>query len=128
MHSRRAWTDHQGRGANRFHSAAKTRRRDLPGADMAEPGTGRSGRGRSTGAGDRGPDVARLFSSQSSIATVEMQITNPNFQRKISMQFWSVGESKILVRIRQPPEDTGTAILKVGEQRVDVFTEGEPHG
>lgn len=58
--------------------------------------------------------VARLFSSQSSIATVEMQITNPNFQRTISMQFWSVGKSKILVRILQPPEDTGTAILKVG--------------
>jgi outer membrane lipoprotein-sorting protein len=60
--------------------------------------------------------VARLFSSQSSIATVEMQITKTDFQRKISMQFWSVGESKILVRIRQPPEDAGTAILKVGNE------------
>ena len=59
--------------------------------------------------------VARLFTSQSSIATVEMQITKPDFQRKIAMQFWSVGESKILVRIRQPPEDAGTAILKVGD-------------
>jgi len=59
--------------------------------------------------------VARLFTSQSSIATVEMQITKPDFQRKISMQFWSVGESKILVRIHQPPEDAGTAILKVGD-------------
>ena len=59
--------------------------------------------------------VARLFISQSSIATVEMQITKPDFQRTISMQFWSVGESKILVRIRQPPEDAGTAILKVGD-------------
>jgi outer membrane lipoprotein-sorting protein len=58
--------------------------------------------------------VARLFTSQSSIATVEMQITKPDFQRKISMQFWSVGESNILVRIGQPPEDAGTAILKVG--------------
>jgi outer membrane lipoprotein-sorting protein len=59
--------------------------------------------------------VARLFTSQTSNATVDMQITKPNFQRKISMQFWSVGESKILVRIRQPPEDAGTAILKVGD-------------
>ena len=59
--------------------------------------------------------VARLFTSVSSIATVDMQITKPDFQRKISMQFWSVGESKILVRIRQPPEDAGTAILKVGD-------------
>lgn len=60
--------------------------------------------------------VARLFVSQSSIATVEMQITKADFQRKISMQFWSLGDSNILVRIRRPPEDAGTAILKVGRQ------------
>jgi hypothetical protein len=59
--------------------------------------------------------VARLFTSQTSNATVDMQITKPDFQRKISMQFWSVGESKILVRIGQPPEDAGTAILKVAD-------------
>jgi outer membrane lipoprotein-sorting protein len=59
--------------------------------------------------------VARLFTSESSNAVVNMQITKPDFQRKISMQFWSVGESKILVRIRQPPEDAGTAMLKVGD-------------
>ncbi len=58
--------------------------------------------------------VARLFISQSSIATVEMQITKEDLQRKITMQFWSVGESNILIRIRRPPEDAGTAILKVG--------------
>ncbi|MGB6484770.1 MAG: outer membrane lipoprotein-sorting protein [Candidatus Acidiferrales bacterium] len=57
--------------------------------------------------------IARLFTSQSTIATVEMQITKEDLQRKITMQFWSVGESNILLRIRQPPEDAGTAILKV---------------
>jgi outer membrane lipoprotein-sorting protein len=60
--------------------------------------------------------VARLFVSQSSIATVEMQITKDDFQRQISMQFWSHGESNVLVRIRRPPEDAGTAILKVGNK------------
>ena len=60
--------------------------------------------------------VARLFISQSSIATVEMQITKEDWQRKISMQFWSFGESNILIRIRRPPEDAGTAILKVGSK------------
>jgi outer membrane lipoprotein-sorting protein len=59
--------------------------------------------------------VARLFSSQSSIATVEMQITQADFQRRISMQFWSQGESKILIRISQPLEDAGTTILKIGD-------------
>jgi outer membrane lipoprotein-sorting protein len=60
--------------------------------------------------------VARLFISQSSIATVEMQITKEDRQRKISMQFWSLGESNLLVRVRGPQEDAGTAILKVGNQ------------
>jgi outer membrane lipoprotein-sorting protein len=58
--------------------------------------------------------TARLFASHSSIATVEMQISKEDLQRTISMQFWSVGDANILVRILRPPEDAGTAILKVG--------------
>jgi outer membrane lipoprotein-sorting protein len=60
--------------------------------------------------------VARLFISKSSIATVEMQITKEDWRRNISMQLWSLGESNILVRIRRPQEDAGTAILKVGNK------------
>lgn len=45
---------------------------------------------------------------------MEMQITKKDRQRNISMQFWSLGESKILIRIRSPQKDAGTAILKVG--------------
>jgi len=60
--------------------------------------------------------VTRLFISQTSIANVEMQITREDWQRKIWLQFWSRGESHILVRIRQPPEDAGTAYLKVGDK------------
>ena len=57
--------------------------------------------------------VAHLFGSKSSIATVKMQITNEDCQRNISMKIWSLGD-KILVRIRNPPDQAGTAILKVG--------------
>jgi len=57
--------------------------------------------------------VNRLFSSKSSIATVEMQITNENWQRNISVQIWSLGD-KIRVRISAPQEDRGTGVLKVG--------------
>jgi hypothetical protein len=57
--------------------------------------------------------AARLYIGKSSIASAEMQIIKPDFQRTIAIQFWSLGESKILVRIRKPPEDAGTAILKV---------------
>jgi len=60
--------------------------------------------------------ATRLFISQSSIATVEMQITKEDWQRKISMQIWSLGEANILVRIRSPKEDAGTAILKAGNR------------
>ena len=72
--------------------------------------------------------MARLFTSQSSTATVEMQITKEDLQRTISMQFWSLGESNILVRILQPQEDAGTAILKVRQQNMDLSAEIEPHG
>ena len=60
--------------------------------------------------------VSRLFVSQSTIATMEMEITKKGRQRKISMQFWSLDESDILLRIRSPQEDAGTAILKVGSK------------
>jgi outer membrane lipoprotein-sorting protein len=58
--------------------------------------------------------VALMFTSQSSIATVEMQITKEDGQRNISMQFWSLGEWNNLIRIRQPQEDAGEAVLRVG--------------
>ena len=57
--------------------------------------------------------VARLFSSQSSIATVKMQISNEDGQHDLSLKIWSLGE-KVLVRITGPQNDAGTAILKVG--------------
>ena len=60
--------------------------------------------------------VARLSSSKSSIATVEMQITNENWQRNISVQIWSRGEDKLRVRIGSPREDAGTGVLKVGSE------------
>jgi outer membrane lipoprotein-sorting protein len=57
--------------------------------------------------------VARLFSSKSSIATVNMQISNEDGQRNLSMKIWSLGE-KVLVRITSPQDEAGIAILKVG--------------
>jgi outer membrane lipoprotein-sorting protein len=57
--------------------------------------------------------VARLFSSKSSIATVNMQISSENGPRNISMKIWSLGD-KVLVRISAPQDQAGTAILKLG--------------
>lgn len=57
--------------------------------------------------------VARLFSSKSSIVTLTMQVANENGPRNLSMKIWSLGE-KVLVRLNAPPDEAGTAILKVG--------------
>ena len=57
--------------------------------------------------------VVRLFSAKSSIATLTMEISNENGRRNLSMKIWSLGE-QVLVRIQSPPQEAGTAILKVG--------------
>jgi outer membrane lipoprotein-sorting protein len=57
--------------------------------------------------------VASLFNSKSSIATVRMQIFNEDGQRDLTMQIWSLGD-KVLVRITNPQDEAGTAILKDG--------------
>jgi len=59
--------------------------------------------------------VARLYSSKSSIATVKMEIVNENGPKALSMKIWSLGD-KVLVRIESPQDEAGTAILKVGSQ------------
>ena len=57
--------------------------------------------------------VAHLFSSKSSIATVQMQIKNEDGQRDITMKIWSLGD-KLLLRITSPQDQAGTAVLKEG--------------
>jgi outer membrane lipoprotein-sorting protein len=57
--------------------------------------------------------VAGLFSSKSSIATVKMQIVSADGQRDLSMKIWSHGD-KVLIRITSPENEAGTAILKEG--------------
>ena len=57
--------------------------------------------------------VAHLFSSKSSIATLTMQVSDENGPRSLSMKIWSLGD-KVLVRIDSPQDQAGTAILKIG--------------
>ena len=68
-----------------------------------------------SGARGRLSGVAPQLIGQSCIATIEMEIVKTDWQRKISMQFWALGGKKFLIRILQPKEDAGTAILKVGD-------------
>lgn len=57
--------------------------------------------------------VARLFSGKSSVATLKMQVAGQDSPRDLSIKIWALGE-KVLVRIDAPPDQAGTAILKVG--------------
>jgi len=57
--------------------------------------------------------VARLYSSKSSVATLQMQISGEDGTRDLSMKIWTQGENA-LVRIVRPERDAGTAILKTG--------------
>lgn len=57
--------------------------------------------------------VAHLFSSKSSIATIKMQIVNTDGQRDLAMKIWSLGD-KVLIKISGPQNEAGTAILKEG--------------
>jgi outer membrane lipoprotein-sorting protein len=57
--------------------------------------------------------VAHLFSSKSSIATLTMQVSNEGGEHNLSIKIWSLGD-KVLVHIDAPPDQAGTAILKVG--------------
>jgi outer membrane lipoprotein-sorting protein len=57
--------------------------------------------------------VARLYSGQSSIATLQMQVASEDGTRDLSMKIWTQGQNA-LVRIMRPEKAAGTAILKQG--------------
>jgi outer membrane lipoprotein-sorting protein len=57
--------------------------------------------------------VAQLFSSKSSIATIKMQIVNEDGQRDILIKLWSL-KDKVILRILSPETEAGIAILKEG--------------
>src|SRR5579864_2466319 len=57
--------------------------------------------------------VARLLSGQSSIATLQMQVSGEDGQRDLAMKAWTQGDNA-LVRVISPDKDAGTAILKTG--------------
>jgi outer membrane lipoprotein-sorting protein len=57
-----------------------------------------------------------LYRSNSSTATVEMEITTPYWQRTLKMDFWSLGMKKTFIRILAPKKEHGTATLRVDNE------------
>jgi len=58
-------------------------------------------------------DIDDLYRSQSSHGTMEMEIVNPNWTRTLSMEFWSEGMEKTLIRIKSPAKEQGVGTLRI---------------
>ncbi len=62
-----------------------------------------------------------LYRSQSSSATVEMEITTPHWQRTLKMTFWSEGMDKTFIRILDPKKEKGVATLRMENEMWNFF-------
>lgn len=68
---------------------------------------------------DRVAEILRsvddLWRGRSSEALVSMEVVTAHYTRTITMQAWSEGTEKTLVRIVEPKKERGTATLKAGD-------------
>jgi len=55
----------------------------------------------------------RLYRSSSSRGTMKMTIVNPHWERTLVMDFWSEGMEKMLIVVKKPEKEKGTATLKI---------------
>jgi outer membrane lipoprotein-sorting protein len=58
--------------------------------------------------------VDDLYRGRSAHGTMTMKVTNPNYRRELTMEFWSQGTDKSLIRILLPKKERRTATLKNG--------------
>ena len=63
----------------------------------------------------------RLYRSDSSHATIEMQIVTENWERTTIMEVWSRGMDDTLIKILSPRKDKGIKTLKHGNQMWNYF-------
>jgi outer membrane lipoprotein-sorting protein len=54
-----------------------------------------------------------LYRSESSTATVEMEIITPHWKRTLKMEMWSIGMDKTFIRILLPKKERGIATLRI---------------
>ena len=73
------------------------------------------------GAGERPPveevvnTLDTLYRSESSHSLMEMEIVTEHWERTLSMEAWTEGMEKTLIRITEPARERGTATLRVGD-------------
>ncbi len=57
-----------------------------------------------------------LYRSNTSYATMEMEIITPHWERTLIMEAWSEGMDKSFVVIQSPEKEKGTATLRIDEE------------
>jgi outer membrane lipoprotein-sorting protein len=60
--------------------------------------------------------IDQLYRADSSYAQMEMEITNPNWERTLRLKAWSQGTEKTLIRILEPAKERGTGTLRIGNE------------
>lgn len=65
--------------------------------------------------------VDRLYRSDRSWAQIEMEVVTPDWQRKLSMDFWTEGLDKTFIRVKSPARDAGASTLRKGTEMWNYF-------
>jgi hypothetical protein len=61
-------------------------------------------------------EVEDQYVGLSSHARMKMEVSTEHWQRRLSMEAWSLGRDHFLVRILEPPKERGVATLKVDQE------------
>jgi outer membrane lipoprotein-sorting protein len=63
----------------------------------------------------------RLYKSDSSIATMQMSVINPDWQRQMKLKAWTNGLEQSFITILYPNKDKGISTLKKNKQMWNYF-------
>lgn len=65
--------------------------------------------------------VDELYRSQTAIATMQMTVLTPNWQRTMKLKSWGRGLEDTFIRILSPKKDRGVATLKIDKEMWNYF-------
>jgi outer membrane lipoprotein-sorting protein len=65
--------------------------------------------------------VDSLYRANNSYARMQMTIVNPNWQRTLVLDVWSLGMKKTFIRILSPAKDKGVATLRMATEMWNYF-------
>ncbi len=60
--------------------------------------------------------IDALYRSQTSYASIEMEVVNPHWQRILHLEAWTKGMKQTFIRILAPPKEKNLATLRIGNE------------